>query len=129
MDFLELVKKRYSCRNYQPTSIEKEKLDYIIACVRFAPSAVNKQPWRIVVDGDKVHFYEKRSKGYVADGWDVQKIDMGIAMCHFVCGLEEIHSKAELIVSEPGIVCPAETSHIVTFAVRKDTETAVQDAN
>ena len=45
MDFLELVKKRYSCRNYQPTSIEKEKLDYIIACVRFAPSAVNKQPW------------------------------------------------------------------------------------
>ena len=45
MDFLELVKKRYSCRNYQPTSIEKEKLDYIIECVRFAPSAVNKQPW------------------------------------------------------------------------------------
>ena len=45
MDFLELVKRRYSCRNYQPTSIEKEKLDYIIECVRFAPSAVNKQPW------------------------------------------------------------------------------------
>ena len=45
MDFLELVKRRYSCRNFQPTSIEKEKLDYIIECVRFAPSAVNKQPW------------------------------------------------------------------------------------
>ena len=45
MDFLELVKRRYSCRDYQPTSIEKEKLDYIIECVRFAPSAVNKQPW------------------------------------------------------------------------------------
>ena len=53
MDFLELVKKRYSCRNYQPTSIEKEKLDYIIACVRFAPSAVNKQPWAFRIISNK----------------------------------------------------------------------------
>jgi len=45
MELLELVKRRYSCRNYQPTSVEKEKLDYIMECVRFAPSAVNKQPW------------------------------------------------------------------------------------
>ena len=53
MDFLELVKRRYSCRNYQPTSIEKEKLDYIIECVRFAPSAVNKQPWVFRIISDK----------------------------------------------------------------------------
>ena len=45
MELLELVKRRYSCRNYQPTSVEQEKLDYIMECVRFAPSAVNKQPW------------------------------------------------------------------------------------
>jgi multiple sugar transport system permease protein len=49
--------------------------------VRRAPSAVNKQPWRAVVDGDKVHFFEKRSKGYVdASGWDLQKVDLGIAL-------------------------------------------------
>ena len=53
MDFLELVKRRYSCRNYQPTSIEKEKLDYIIECVRFAPSAVNKQPWAFRIISNK----------------------------------------------------------------------------
>ena len=45
MELLELVKRRYSCRDYQPTSVEQEKLDYIMECVRFAPSAVNKQPW------------------------------------------------------------------------------------
>ena len=45
MELLELIKRRFSCRNYQPTSIEKEKLDSIMECVRFAPSAVNKQPW------------------------------------------------------------------------------------
>ncbi|MBQ7483419.1 MAG: nitroreductase family protein, partial [Bacteroidaceae bacterium] len=46
MNFLELVKNRYSCRNYKPQGIEEEKLKYILECARFAPSAVNKQPWK-----------------------------------------------------------------------------------
>ena len=46
MNFLELVKNRYSCRAYKPLAVEKVKLEYILECVRFAPSAVNKQPWR-----------------------------------------------------------------------------------
>ena len=45
MNFLELVKNRYSCRAYKSLEVEKEKLDYIMECVRLAPSAVNKQPW------------------------------------------------------------------------------------
>ena len=54
MNFLELVKNRYSCRSYKPQAIEEEKLKYILECVRFAPSAVNKQPWkfRIVRNND-----------------------------------------------------------------------------
>ncbi len=52
--------------------------------VRWAPSAVNKQPWRVVIDGPKAHFYEKKSKGFAdAGGWDLQKVDMGIALYHF----------------------------------------------
>lgn len=46
MNLLELIKSRYSCRSYLPASVEPEKLDYIMECVRMAPSAVNKQPWR-----------------------------------------------------------------------------------
>ncbi|MDE6634673.1 MAG: nitroreductase family protein [Bacteroidaceae bacterium] len=55
MDFLELVRNRYSCRAYKTLSVEKEKLDYIMECVRLAPSAVNKQPWhfRIVSNEEK----------------------------------------------------------------------------
>ena len=54
MNFLELVKNRYSCRCYKTQGIEEEKLKYILECVRFAPSAVNKQPWkfRIVNSND-----------------------------------------------------------------------------
>ena len=90
MRFIDLVKTRYSCRNYQPTSVEKEKLDYIMECVRFAPSAVNKQPWRIIVADQGFHFYEKRDRGYIGEKTgDLQKIDVGIALCHFAMGLEE----------------------------------------
>ena len=49
MNFLELVKNRYSCRAYKALEVEKEKLDYIMECVRLAPSACNKQPWKFRV--------------------------------------------------------------------------------
>lgn len=49
MDFLELTKERYSVRSYTSKEVEKEKLDYILECARYAPSAVNKQPWQFIV--------------------------------------------------------------------------------
>ena len=49
MDFLELVKQRYSARDYLPKAVEQEKIDYILECARLAPSAVNHQPWRFIV--------------------------------------------------------------------------------
>ena len=56
MKFIELVNNRYSCRAYKPLGVEKEKLDYILECVRLAPSAVNKQPWkfRIITNEEDV---------------------------------------------------------------------------
>ncbi|MDE7117788.1 MAG: nitroreductase family protein [Bacteroidaceae bacterium] len=56
MRLLDLVKARYSCRSYQDRHVEQEKLNYIMECVRMAPSAVNRQPWRfrIVADADAV---------------------------------------------------------------------------
>ena len=54
MTFLDLAKMRYSCRGYKPTTVEQSKLDYVMECVRMAPSAVNHQPWtfRIIRDAD-----------------------------------------------------------------------------
>jgi len=52
--------------------------------LRLAPSASNKQPWRIIKDGNNWHFYECKSPGYSnVLGYDIQRIDMGIAACHF----------------------------------------------
>lgn len=52
--------------------------------VRLAPSASNKQPWRIVRSGKDFHFYLQHTKGYAKMlAFDIQRLDMGIAMCHF----------------------------------------------
>ncbi|MCJ7566428.1 MAG: nitroreductase family protein [Anaerolineales bacterium] len=66
--------------------------DYATALemVRWGPSASNKQPWRVIKDGDIWHFYLQRKPGYrerrlvrLFTVADMQRIDMGIAMCHF----------------------------------------------
>lgn len=85
--------------------------------VLLAPSAVNKQPWRMVVCGNTVHFYEKRSKGYVSDGWDIQKIDMGIALCHFALASEEAGLHPVFFLADPGLPTDADTAYIGSYRV------------
>jgi len=54
MTFKELCEARYSCRKYKNQPVEAEKLEYIKECVRLAPSAVNRQPWKfVIVDGSE----------------------------------------------------------------------------
>jgi len=57
--------------------------DEALEMVRLGPSASNKQPWRIVKNNDMYHFYLCRTKGYGLADYDMQKNDIGIAMCHF----------------------------------------------
>ena len=83
--------------------------------LRLAPSASNKQPWRVVKDGSRWHFYLQRTSGYqerrlvkfytVAD---LQRIDMGISMCHFELSAREIGLQGEWLVDEPRIDEPNE---------------------
>ena len=50
--FLELAKSRYSCRNYKPDHIPDQLLNTVFEAFRVAPSAVNYQPWHIMVYKD-----------------------------------------------------------------------------
>lgn len=49
MNILELSQRRFSARKYTDEPVSKDDLDYMLECVRLAPSAVNRQPWRFVV--------------------------------------------------------------------------------
>jgi nitroreductase len=73
-----------------------------------APSAGNKQPWRVVMDekGDKVtafHFYMEPSKRWDYNTLNLHKIDMGIAMCHFDLMARELGYKGVWQIDEPNI--------------------------
>ena len=81
--------------------------------VRLAPSAVNKQPWRIVKQGDTFHFYKRSSLPANPKG-DVQKLDVGIALAHFMLALEEAGIAASTAQDDPGIPCEKDTAYIAT---------------
>lgn len=69
-----------------------EEFTYILETVRLAPSAKNAQPWRVLKDGNIFHFFEK--KDLPSSSHDIQRLDIGIAGCHF-----------ELAAKEKGISC------------------------
>lgn len=83
--------------------------------VKYAPSAVNKQPWRIVIDGKKAHFYEHHDKGFVSANYDLQKIDMGIAMYHFETQMLSEMRKPVCKIEDPGIKTPDQVEYVVTY--------------
>lgn len=89
-----------------------------LEAVRLAPSAVNWQPWRIVLSGDRVHFYVKHSKIRIEKEWDIQKIDLGIALCHFDLVAKESGLTAEFAIEDPGIRTEADTEYIASYIIR-----------
>jgi len=76
------------------TSLTPSKAgDYasVLEMVRLSPAASNKQPWRLVLEGNSVHFFLQRTRGYRKPMFcDLQRIDMGIAMSHFEAGCQEL---------------------------------------
>ena len=61
--------------------------------VRLAPSATNKQSWRIVMDNQTLHFYKSASHGF-------DSIDLGIALCHFEQSCHELKIAGHFVVLE-----------------------------
>lgn len=88
-----------------------------LEAVRMAPSATNRQPWRIVRRGADWHFYLARTKGYGPGSAafrllriaDLQRVDVGIAMYHFELVAREAGRRGSWRVADPGVVLPTDT--------------------
>ena len=88
--------------------------------VRWAPSASNKQPWRFVRDDKVWHLYLERTSNPNKKGMvhsiikmaDVQRLDMGIAMCHFQLAAEDagVTGGWDVETPEPGSELDAEAA-------------------
>ena len=92
----------------------------VLECVRLAPSASNKQPWRVVRQGGAFHFFLSRDKAYGAlmPLADLQRIDMGIAMCHFQLAAAEAGLEGEwsAVESQVARIRPANFEYIVSVS-------------
>lgn len=74
----------------QLSDAEFEKYGFCLEMLRLAPSASNKQPWRVLLKDGVFHFYLKRTPNYnKLKDTDLQRVDMGIAMAHFDLALTE----------------------------------------
>lgn len=91
-----------------------------LACVRVSPSATNKQPWRVVVssDGSSIHFYEKHAKGYAkGSALDIQKVDLGIAICHFEIAAKEKGLNGQFLRKDPQLSHESDLEYILTYSL------------
>lgn len=92
--------------------------DAALEAVRLAPSASNKQPWRIVRDGSAGgwHFFLKGTPGYGQFGPNIrlQNVDMGISMCHFELSLREMGKTGVWRRVRPAIL-PQGLKYVATF--------------
>ena len=106
MDFLELARKRYSVRAYKPEPVEKAKLDRVLEAAILAPTAANRQPFRLLVCKTAGRAQELRriyraewfaqapvvicACGVSEEGWtrsdgkDYTDVDVAIVMDHLV---------------------------------------------
>lgn len=79
----------------------------VLEMVRLAPSASNKQPWRIVKEGNNYHFYEYKTPGYSKIfSYDIQRIDIGISAAHFSLTAKELGFSGIFLEQEPNIEIP-----------------------
>jgi nitroreductase len=75
--------------------------------VRIGPSASNKQPWRVIVKDGATHFYaliDKRYAGNTMYGFTMQRVDLGIAACHFDLSARELGLPGGFVVEDPLLV-------------------------
>ncbi|MGN0621035.1 MAG: nitroreductase family protein [Porcipelethomonas sp.] len=110
MEFLELAKRRYSCRNISEKAVEPEKIQKILEAGTAAPTACNMQPikiWVIEKDEDIEKIKEvtsctfgarlffvvggRKDQGWVRkfDGREFADVDAAIAATHMMLEIED----------------------------------------
>ncbi len=87
-----------------PLMLDEGPLKTCLEMVRIGPSASNKQPWRVIVRDGACHFYaavDKRYAGNTLYGFTMQRIDLGIAACHFELSAHELGLAGSFTVDDP----------------------------
>lgn len=74
MDFMDISRKRHTVRKYARTPVEQEKIEKILEAGRWAPTAVNAQPQKILVLDTKENLEKVRE--FCTFGWQKKYADL-----------------------------------------------------
>jgi nitroreductase len=87
-----------------------------LEALRLAPSARNIQPWRLTRFARGFRFFIKRSFGYkLALGFDLQRMDLGIAMCHFQLSAAQAGMRGRWEYESPSGSGPEGSEYLVSW--------------
>jgi len=79
MEFIKVIEKRKSVRNFIDKSIDKDKIDYVLNAARLSPSWMNKQCWQFIIVKDK-EIIKEIAKGSIINRW-LKKTPVIIVAC------------------------------------------------
>ena len=83
---------------YQESDQISELTNLGLQYLQAAPSASNKQPWRVIVEANRIHLYLEKTPNYGVNlGFSIQHLDMGIALSHFETAFLENNQKVKYV--------------------------------
>ena len=93
LDFSEL----FFEKDFHKNLIQKDDITSIaLEMVRLSPSSLNSQPWRIVANEEDFHIYNTGKT-------KMNRIDIGIALCHLDLFLQEKGIDGEFKLENPNL--------------------------
>ena len=112
MEFSDVIRKRYSVRSYKSDLVDEQKLQLVLEAARLAPTAANRQPFRLIVIHTAGRETELRriynqiwfvqapliicacsisNEAWVrCDGKNYSDVDVAIAMVHLVLAATDV---------------------------------------
>ena len=104
-------------------SLSRERADQYerpLEMIRIAPSASNRQPWRIIKEKDAhtYHFCLIRKRSWYSRfiSWpDFPRIDIGIAICHFDLTVKELGIRGNWQLDFPKITIPPHLEYFISW--------------
>lgn len=83
--------------------------------LRLAPSATNAQPWAVVKEGDKFHFFCNYKNSINNDVKKIKHLDLGIALSHFHQTAMSDGLNGKLEVADIDFDVPKNMHYIITY--------------
>lgn len=77
-----------------------EQIKTILKAARLAPSAMNMQPWRFIVYGDRIYVFSRKDIITMKSLHSMREVSLGIMLSHIMLAAEELWMELESAMDE-----------------------------